>query len=486
MKRNFYEANQAMLMDFYEMTMSNGYFQHEMKDTIVYFDMFFRSNPDDGGLAIFAGLEQLLNYIIDIHVDERDSDYLRSIGIDDSNFLEYIRNFKFSGDVWAVEEGTPVFPREPLIVVRAPIIEAQLIETMLLLTVNHQTLIASKANRMVRVAQGVPIVEFGARRAQGKDAATKGARAAFIGGCIGTSNMLAGQRYDIPVYGTMAHSWVQLFDDEYEAFKRYAEVYPATGSFLVDTYNTLKSGIPNAIRVFNEIILPSGHKPMSIRLDSGDLAYLSKEARKMLDDAGFDYVKIMASNSIKESTIQQLRDQGAMIDIYGVGENLITSSSDAVLGGVYKLVAAEEDKQIIPKIKVSENVEKITVPGFKKLYRLIDKVSGKALADLLTLHDEVIDESQPYELFDPVHTWKRTVIENYEARELLVPVIARGERVYEPKTLTEIQQYREREERRIWDGVKRIVNPHRYFVDLSQSLWDLQDQLLKHYSHRGR
>lgn len=486
MKGNFYEANQAMLMDFYEMTMSNGYFQHEMKDTIVYFDMFFRSNPDDGGLAIFAGLEQLLNYIIDIHFDERDIDYLRSIGIDDSNFLEYIRNFKFSGDVWAVEEGTPVFPREPLIVVRAPIIEAQLIETMLLLTVNHQTLIASKANRMVRVAQGIPIVEFGARRAQGKDAATKGARAAFIGGCIGTSNMLAGQRYDIPVYGTMAHSWVQLFDDEYEAFKRYAEVYPATGSFLVDTYNTLKSGIPNAIRVFNEIILPSGHKPMSIRLDSGDLAYLSKEARKMLDDAGFDYVKIMASNSIKESTIQQLRDQGAMIDIYGVGENLITSSSDAVLGGVYKLVAAEEDKQIIPKIKVSENVEKITVPGFKKLYRLIDKVSGKALADLLTLHDEVIDESQPYELFDPVHTWKRTVIENYEARELLVPVIARGERVYEPKTLTEIQQYREREERRIWDGVKRIVNPHRYFVDLSQSLWDLQDQLLKHYSHRGR
>lgn len=486
MKHNFYEANQAMLMDFYEMTMSNGYFQHGMQDQIVYFDMFYRTNPDDGGLAIFAGLEQLINYIIDIEFDERDIEYLRSIGIDNPDFLDYIRNFKFTGDVWAVEEGTPVFPREPLVVVKAPIIEAQLIETMLLLTVNHQTLIASKANRMVRAAQGIPIVEFGARRAQGKDAATKGARAAYIGGCIGTSNMLAGQRYGIPVYGTMAHSWIQLFDDEYEAFKRYAEVYPETGSFLVDTYNTLKSGIPNAIKVFNEVILPKGHKPMSIRLDSGDLAYLSKEARRMLDEAGFDYVKIMASNSIKESTIQQLRDQGAVIDIFGVGENLITSSSDAVLGGVYKIVAAEEDGEIIPKIKVSENVEKITVPGYKKLYRFYDKASGKALADLLTLHDEVIDESQPYELFDPVFTWKRTVVENFEAKELLVPVIVGGERVYEEKTLDEIQKYRESEERRIWDGVKRIVNPHRYFVDLSQELWDMQDQLLKKYSHRGR
>lgn len=486
MKHNFYEANQAMLMDFYEMTMSNGYFQHGMQDQIVYFDMFYRTNPDDGGLAIFAGLEQLINYIIDIEFDERDIEYLRSIGIDNPDFLDYIRNFKFTGDVWAVEEGTPVFPREPLVVVKAPIIEAQLIETMLLLTVNHQTLIASKANRMVRAAQGIPIVEFGARRAQGKDAATKGARAAYIGGCIGTSNMLAGQRYGIPVYGTMAHSWIQLFDDEYEAFKRYAEVYPETGSFLVDTYNTLKSGIPNAIKVFNEVILPKGHKPMSIRLDSGDLAYLSKEARRMLDEAGFDYVKIMASNSIKESTIQQLRDQGAVIDIFGVGENLITSSSDAVLGGVYKIVAAEEDGEIIPKIKVSENVEKITVPGYKKLYRFYDKASGKALADLLTLHDEVIDESQPYELFDPVFTWKRTVVENFEAKELLVPVIVGGERVYEEKTLDEIQKYRESEERRIWDGVKRIVNPHRYFVDLSQQLWDMQDQLLKKYSHRGR
>lgn len=486
MEQNFYEANQAMLMDFYEMTMSNGYFQHDMKDQVVYFDMFYRNNPDDGGLAIAAGLEQLIAYITEIKFEEHDIEYMRSVGMTDERFLDYMRNFKFTGDVWAVEEGTPVFPREPLIIVKAPIIEAQLIETMLLLTINHQTLIASKANRMVRAAQGIPIVEFGARRAQGKDAATKGARAAFIGGCIGTSNMLAGQRYGIPVYGTMAHSWVQLFDDEYEAFRRYAEVYPATGSFLVDTYNTLKSGVPNAIKVFNEVILPAGHKPMSIRLDSGDLAYLSKEARKLLDAAGFDYVKIMASNSIKETTIQELRDQGAKIDIYGVGENLITSSSDAVLGGVYKLVASEEDGEIIPKIKVSENVEKITVPGFKKLYRLYDKGSGKALADLLTLHDEVIDESQPYELFDPVHTWKTTVIENFEARELLVPVITQGERVYPYKTIEEIQQYREKEEARIWEGVKRIINPHRYFVDLSQPLWDMQDQLLKRYSHRGK
>lgn len=486
MEQKFYEANQAMLMDFYEMTMSNGYFQHDMKDQIVYFDVFYRNNPDEGGLAIFAGLEQLINYITEIKFEETDIAYLKKVGMTDEAFLDYLRNFRFTGTVWAIEEGTPVFPREPLVIVRAPIIEAQLIETMLLLTVNHQTLIASKANRMVRASQGIPIVEFGARRAQGKDAATKGARAAFIGGCIGTSNMLAGQRYGIPVYGTMAHSWVQLFDDEYEAFRRYAEVYPATGSFLVDTYNTLKSGIPNAIRIFNEVILPAGYKPLSIRLDSGDLAYLSKEARKMLDAAGFDYVKIMASNSIKETTIQELRDQGAKIDIYGVGENLITSSSDAVLGGVYKLVASEEDGVIIPKIKVSENVEKITVPGFKKLYRMYDKVSGKALADVLTLHDEVIDETQPYELFDPVHTWKRTTIENFEARELLLPVIVDGERVYEYKTIEEIQRYREVEEGRIWDGVKRIINPHRYFVDLSQSLWDMQDQLLKRYAHRGR
>lgn len=486
MEKKMYEHNQAMLMDFYEMTMANGYFQSDMKEQIVYFDMFFRNNPDDGGLAIAAGLEQLIDYITNICFYEEDIEYFKSVGIKDEAFLDYMRNFKFEGDVWAVEEGTPVFPREPLVIVRAPIIQAQVIETMLLLTVNHQTLIASKANRLVRAAQGIPIMEFGARRAQGKDAATKGARASYIGGCIGTSNILAGQRYGIPVYGTMAHSWVQIFDDEYEAFKTYAEVYPESASFLVDTYNTLKSGVPNAIRVFNEVILPKGHKPQSIRLDSGDLAFLSKEARKMLDEAGFTYVKIIASNSIKEDTIKELRDQGAKIDVYGVGENLITSSSDAVLGGVYKIVALEEGGTVQAKIKISENVEKITIPGFKNLYRFYDKTSGKALADLITLHDEVIDETQPYELFDPMYTWKRTVLENYEVRKLLVPVIEKGERVYPYKTIQEIRAYREKEEARIWDGVKRIINPHRYFVDLSQSLWDLQQDLLRRYAPRGR
>lgn len=480
------QENSTMLMDFYEMTMSQAYFMKDMTDQVVYFDMFFRNNPDDGGLAIAAGLNQLIDYIEDLHFTEDDIDYLKSVGIDDERFLDYLRNFKFVGDIWAVKEGTPVFPKEPMVVVRAPIVQAQLIETALLLIINHQTLIATKANRMVRAAQGTPIVEFGARRAQGKTAAVNGARASYVGGCIGTSNIMAAQLYDIPVYGTMAHSWIQIFDDEYEAFKTYAEIYPDKTSLLVDTYNTLKSGVPNAIKVFDDIVVPAGHRPMSIRLDSGDLTYLSIEARKMLDAAGYEDVKIMASNSINESTIKELRDQGAKVDIFGIGERLITSSSDAVLGGVYKLVAAEEGGEVVPKIKISENVEKMTIPGFKDLYRFYDKKTGKAIADLLTLHGEEIDTSKPFELFDPSYTWKRTVVENFEVQKLLEPIYKDGQLIYERQSIEDIRAHREKEEEKLWEGVKRLVRPHRYFVDLSQKLWEVRTELLDRYSHRGR
>ncbi|HHX03372.1 MAG TPA: nicotinate phosphoribosyltransferase [Tissierellia bacterium] len=487
MKQKDTVRNLTMLMDLYEMTMSMGYFQSEMTKQIVYFDMFFRRTPDGGSMAIAAGLEQLIEYIENMCFDEEDIEYLRSVGIHDESFLEYVRNFRFTGDIWAVEEGTPVFPREPLVTVRANVIEAQLIETTLLVLINHQSLIATKSNRLVRASQGIPIVEFGARRAQGADAAYLGARAAYIGGCIGTSNLMAGRDFGVPVFGTMAHSWIQLFDDEYEAFKAYARSYPASTALLVDTYNTLMSGVPNAIRVFDEVVVPSGHRPLSIRLDSGDLAYLSKEARKMLDDAGYPDVKIMASNAIEEETIKALRDQDACIDIFGIGEKLITASSDAVFGGVYKLVAIEqEDGTIEPKIKISENVEKITTPHFKDLYRFYDKKSGKALADLLTIHGEEIDTSKPYELFDPVYTWKKTVVEDFEVKSLLVPIFKDGICVYPKKTIEEIRAHRETEEERLWDGVKRILHPHKYFVDFSLPLWNLKNDLLTKYSARGR
>lgn len=478
--------NYSMLMDLYEMTMSMGYFESGFKDTIVYFDMFFRRTPDKGGFAIAAGLAQLIEFLKNLHFTEEDISYLRGLGIDNEDFLDYVRKFKFTGDIWAVEEGTPVFPGEPLVTVRAPVIEAQLIETALLVIINHQTLIATKANRIVRAAQGKSIIEFGARRAQGRDGAYMGARAAYIGGCIGTSNLMAGRDFDIPVYGTMAHSWIQLFDDEEEAFRAYAKTYPQASSFLVDTYNTLKTGVPNAIKVFDEVVVPSGHRPSSIRLDSGDLAYLSKEARKMLDQAGYPDVKIMASNSIGEHTLQDLRDQDAEIDLYGVGERLITASSDAVFGGVYKLVALEDKGVIEPKIKISENVEKITTPGFKELYRIYDGVSEKALADLITLRGEEIDPSQPYTLFDPVHTWKKTRVENFILKKLLVPVFKGGKCIYPEKSIQEIRAYREKEEDKLWNGVKRIKNPHKYFVDLSQELWDTKQDLLVRYAKRGR
>lgn len=478
--------NYSMLMDLYEMTMGMGYFEAGYKDKIVYFDMFFRRTPDSGGFAIAAGLSQLIKYIKKLHFTEEDIDYLRSIGITNEEFLDYVRHYRFSGDMWAVEEGTPVFPGEPLVTVRAPIIEAQLIETALLVIINHQTLIATKANRIVRAAQGKAIIEFGARRAQGRDGAYMGARAAYIGGCAGTSNLMAGRDFGIPVYGTMAHSWIQLFDDELEAFRAYAKSYPHACSFLVDTYNTLKSGVPNAIKIFDEVVVPRGYRPISIRLDSGDLAYLSKQARKMLDAAGYHDVKIMASNSVGEQTLQDLRDQEAMIDLYGVGEKLITAASDAVFGGVYKLVAVEEAGKVDAKIKISENVEKITTPGFKELYRLYDGVSEKALADLITLRGEEIDPAQPYRLFDPIFTWKKTTVQNFVLKKLLVPVFEGGKCVYPEKSIQEIRAYREREEDKLWNGVKRIKNPHKYFVDLSQDLWDLKQDLLTTYARRGR
>ena len=478
--------NYTMLMDLYEMTMGMGYFEAGYKDTIVYFDMFFRRTPDKGGFSIAAGLSQLIDYVKNFSFTEEDIQYLRSVGITNEDFLNYVRNFKFSGDIWAIEEGTPVFPGEPLVVVRAPVIEAQLLETALLVMINHQTLIATKANRLVRAAHNKGIVEFGARRAQGKDGAYLGARAAYIGGCMGTSNLMTGRDFNIPVFGTMAHSWIQLFDDELEAFKAYARTYPYATSLLVDTYNTLKSGVPNAIKTFDEVVVPAGHRPLSIRLDGGDLAFLSKEARKMLDAAGYEDVKIMASNAIDEQTLQDLRDQDAQIDLYGVGEKLITASSDAVFGGVYKLVAVENNGKVEAKIKISENVQKITTPGFKELYRIYDRKSGKALADLITLRGEEIDPTQPYQLFDPVHTWKRTTVKNFELKKLLKPIFKDGQCVYEEKTIEEIRAYREQEEDRLWDGVKRIVNPHKYFVDLSIQLWDLKQDLLNQFASRGR
>lgn len=474
MKHNF-----SMLMDLYELTMSNSYFLDGREDQIAYFDMFFRKTPDEGGFSIAAGLEQLIEYIQNLHFEEEDIAYLRSLELFDERFLTYLKTFKFTGDMWAVEEGTPVFPNEPLVSIRAPIIQAQLIETMLLLTINHQSLIATKANRIVRAAKDVPVVEFGARRAQGRDGAFLGARAAYIGGCVGTSNILAGAHFNIPVYGTMAHSWVQLFDSDYEAFKAYAKQYPKNTVLLVDTYNTLESGVPSAIRVFDEVLKPMGIRPKGIRLDSGDLAYLSIEARRMLDEAGYEDVKIMASNSLDENVVKDLRDQGAKLDMYGIGERLITASSDAVFGGVYKLVAVDIEGQRVNKIKKSENVQKITTPGFKELYRLYDKESNKAIADYLTLKEEVLNENEPLKLFDPNYTWKRTTVQNFHAKKLMKQIFKDGECVYKSPSIDEIVEYSKKEIDFLWDGVKRIHQPHRYFVDLSDQLWEIRRELLE-------
>lgn len=474
--------NLSMLCDFYELTMSNGYFKNGFYKKNVYFDLFFRKVPDNGGFAITAGLEQVIEYIKDLHFDENDIEFLKGKGIFDEQFLDYLRNFKFSGDIYAVPEGTPVFPNEPILTVKAPAIEAQLIETFLLLTINHQSLIATKANRIVRAAQGRAVLEFGSRRAQGASGAVDGARAAFIGGCLGIACTLTDELYGVPAGGTMAHSWIQMFDSEYDAFRTYCELYPDNPTLLVDTYNTLKSGIPNAIKVFKEVLLPQGKTDCAIRLDSGDISYLSKKARKMLDEAGLENCKITASNSLDEYLIRDLMMQGAQIDNFGVGERLITSSSSPVFGGVYKLVAVENEiGEIVPKIKVSENTTKITNPHFKKVYRYFDNESGKALADELCLYDEVVDATKPRTIFDPNATWKAKTITDFTAKELQVPVFKNGECVYDSPNINEIADYCKEQVSLLWDEVKRFENPHTYYVDLSKKLYEIKNILLNVY-----
>ena len=476
------KLNMTMLCDFYELTMGNGYFEIGYKDRITYFDVFFRKVPDGGGFAIAAGLEQLIDYIENLHFTDEDIAYLRGRKLFSEEFLAYLKDFRFTGDIYAIPEGTPVFPREPLVVVRAPAIEAQLIETFTLLTVNHQSLIATKANRIVRAARGRTVLEFGSRRAQGADAAIIGARAAYIGGCHGTACTISDEIYGVPAGGTMAHAWVQMFDSELEAFKAYCRIYPTNATLLVDTYNTLESGVPNAIRAFNEVLKPMGITQCGIRLDSGDIAYLSQKARKMLDEAGWETCQISASNSLDEHLIQDLLLQDAKIDMFGVGERMITAKSEPVFGGVYKLVAVEKDGEIIPKIKVSENVEKITVPHFKKIYRLYGNDTGKAIADYMTVYDETVDDSHDLEIFDPNATWKKKTVYDFTARELLVPIFINGKRVYDCPPLEQVRDYCKAQVDTLWDEVKRFDNPHTYYVDLSEKLWTIQQDLL-HKQH---
>lgn len=476
--------NLTMLMDYYQLTMSNGYLSHGFKDTMVYFDMFFRKVPDKGGFAIACGLEAVVDYIKSLKFEESDIEFLKAKGIFSEDFLDYLRNFKFTCDIWAVPEGTVVFPNEPILTVCGPILEAQLIETMILLTINHQSLIATKTSRIVRAAQGRNVMEFGSRRAQGYDGAIYGARAAYIAGAIGSSNVYTDMEMGIPAIGTMAHSWVQLFGDEYEAFKAYAKTYPDNCTLLVDTYNVLKSGVPNAIRVAKEVLEPLGKRLKGIRLDSGDMAYLSKECRRILDKEGLWDCKIVASNSLDEFIIKDLISQGAYIDTFGVGERLITSKSEPVFGGVYKLVAIKDGEEIIPRIKLSENVEKVTNPHYKGLWRLYEKESGKAIADILTIHHEVIDETKPYVLFDPVFTWKKKIVENFKARRLQVKIFEKGELVYNLPKIEEIKDYCREEVNSLWDELKRFEYPHKYYVDLSEELWNIKNSLIEEYKDR--
>lgn len=475
------DRNLTLLVDFYELTMANGYLRNNVGNKIVYFDMYFRRVPDHGGFCIMAGVQQLIEYMKNLHFSEEDMDYLRSKNIFDEEFLKYLENFNFCCDVWAIPEGTPVFPNEPLVIVRGPAIQAQFVETMVLLSINHQTLIATKASRIVRAAAGRPVMEFGSRRAQGYDGAVFGARAAYIGGCDSTACAIAEKNFGIPAVGTMAHSWVQLFDNEIDAFRAWAKTYPKNCLLLVDTYNVLKSGVPNAIKIFNEEILPLGIRPAGIRIDSGDIKYLTEKSRKMLDDAGFPDCKIVISNSLDEYIIHDVLSQGAKIDSFGVGERLITAKSEPVFGGVYKLVAIEDGKEIVPKIKISANAEKITNPGFKEVYRLFDKESNKAIADLITLRDEKINFDEPIEIFDSIYTWKRKIVENYYAKKLLVQIFDNGECVYQSPNVSDIQKFCKEQSETLWDEVKRFENPHKYYVDLSSNLWKIKDSLLNKY-----
>lgn len=465
-----------LIADFYEFTMSNGYFVKNKND-IAYFDVFFRKVPDKGGYAIVAGLEQIIDFVQNLKFDKEDIEFLRSKQIFSEEYLNYLENFKFTGDIWAIPEGTVVFPNEPLITVKAPVVEAQLLETMMLLILNHQSLIATKTSRIVRAAQGRPVMEFGARRAHGISAAIYGARAAIIGGAVGTSCTATSLKFDVPASGTMAHSWIQSFDTEYEAFKTYAELYPNNCTFLIDTYNTMESGLPNAIKVFDEILKPQGIRPVAVRLDSGDLAYLSKKVRKILDEAGYKDCKICATNSLDEYLITSLIEQKAKVDLFGVGENLITAKSDAVFGGVYKLVAMEKEGQIIPKIKISENVEKITNPSFKKVCRFYCQKTNYALADVIMLKDELNPEGE-YEIFDQHNTWKKKKLNNYYVKELQEKIFENGKLIYKTPTLKEIAGYSKQQLNTIWEEVKRLNNPQKYYVDLSQKLYDLKTELL--------
>ncbi|EDS77464.1 nicotinate phosphoribosyltransferase [Clostridium massiliodielmoense] len=474
--------NLTMLVDFYELTMAKGYLDHNVGNKIAYFDMFFRRVPDGGGYCIMAGVQQLIEYLSTLKFTNEDIEYLKNKNMFSEEFLAYLKNFKFECDVWAIPEGNPVFPGEPLVTVKGPVIQAQFIETMILLTINHQTLIATKANRICRAAEGRPVMEFGSRRAQGYDGAIYGARAAIIGGCSATACTIAEQMFDVPSLGTMAHSWVQLFSTEYKAFEAWAQSYPDDCVLLVDTYNVLKSGLPNAIKVFNEVLLPMGYRPKGIRIDSGDITYLTKKCREILDNAGFEDVNIVISNSLDEHIITDVLSQGAQIDSFGVGERLITARSEPVFGGVYKLVAVENDDEIIPKIKISENEEKITNPGFKKIYRLFDKHSDKALADLICLKDETLDFSKPLEIFNSIHTWKKKKLTNYYAKDLMVQIFRKGECCYKNPSVKEIQNFVKKETEKLWEEVLRFENPHTYYVDLSRDLWTLKHDLLDKFS----
>ena len=470
--------NLTMLCDFYELTMANGYFLKGFQDKITYFDIFFRRVPDGGGFAIAAGLEQLVDYIKNLHFSPEDIQYLRGREMFDEAFLNYLAHFRFTGDIWAVPEGTPIFPNEPILTVRAPAIQAQMVETYALLCINHQSLLATKANRVVRAADGRAVMEFGARRAQGAEGAVNGARAAYIGGAAGTATVLSDQVFGVPALGTMAHSWVQMFDSQLEAFKAYCQLYPQNAVLLVDTYNTLKSGVPDAIRAFNEVLKPMGIKKCGIRLDSGDITYLTKEARKMLDAAGWTECTITVSNSLDEYLIRDLLLQGAQINAFGVGERLITARSEPVFGGVYKLVAVEQDGQVVPKIKISENVTKITTPHYKKFYRFFGNDNGKAIADYLCVYDETVDDAKPLEIFDPDATWKKKVVHDFTAKEMQVPVFQNGVCVYDLPPLEEIRAYCKQQVDTLWDEVKRFDNPHKYYVDLSRKLWEIKYHLL--------
>ena len=476
------ERNLTMLCDFYELTMANGYLKCGYGDKYTYFDVFYRSNPDGGGYAIAAGLEQIINYINDLSFNERDIEFLRSKNLFDEDFLDYLRNFKFEGDIWAVPEGTVIFPNEPVITVRAKAPQAQFIETFILMQFNHQSCIATKASRMVRAAEGRAISEFGSRRAQGADAAMLGARAAYIGGVAGTACTISDEYYHVPSTGTMAHAWVQMFPDEYTAFKTYCEIYPENATLLVDTYNVLESGIPNAIKAFREVLVPKGITKCGIRLDSGDITYLTTRARKMLDDAGFPQCKIVVSNSLDEHIIRDIIRQGACVDAFGIGERLITAKSCPVFGGMYKLVAIEEDDgSITPKIKISENPQKITTPHFKKLYRLYNNENGKAEADVICVHDEELDDTKPIEIFDPHYTWKRKILDNVTAVPLQQRIFENGRQVYSVPDIEESRRLCAAQLDSMWKEVLRWENPHNYYVDLSEKLWKIKDSLLRNH-----